>query len=84
MSDKQLAILKKYLSDEDIKDIEGKGPQAVSNFVNLIIQLKQPNRWNNWISERLEDDDRPEVIDYGTLIALDIYDIFTFIQFIAE
>lgn len=84
MSEKQLAILKKYLADERIAELTDKGERTVSDFINLIIQLKQPNRWNKWIGNRLEDDDRPEVIDYGTLIDLDILDIYTFIQFIAE
>ena len=84
MSDKQLALLNKHLSQDYIDILEERGNQSISDFINLIIQLKQPNRWNVWIQDRLVEEVDLEDINYETLIDLDIYGIYDFITFLAE
>lgn len=81
MTEKQLSLLNKYLSAESINKLEEKGPQAVSNFINMAIQLRQPNRWSHWVAKHL---DTTDPISYETLLEKGILDLFSFIQFVAE
>lgn len=90
MSDKQKKLLEKYLREDYISRLEDIGDQAISDFINLIIQLKQPNRWNVWIQNKMaENADQTEEedlksINYETLMNLHIYSLYSFIKFIAE
>lgn len=78
MTDKQLKVLTDNLSSENVKFLEDR--EIFSDFINLIIQLKQPNRWSEYIRNKTQQ----EKIDYNTLIELKIYNLYDFIKFIAN
>lgn len=82
MTDKQLSLLKKYLSDDYVEVLVDNN--KYSDFIGLILILKQPNRWRHWLVDRIELSEYNTEKYYEILIDLEIFDIFSFIEFIAE
>lgn len=86
MSEKQLLLLRRYLSNEYIEQLENMGIQTISDFIGMIIVLKQPNRWKDWLIDRvsLEEYDPLNIKYYEVLMDIEIFDIFTFMKFLVE
>lgn len=82
MTDKQLSLLKKYLSDDYVEVLVDNN--KYSDFIGMILILKQPNRWSHWLVDRIELSEYNTEKYYEILIDLEIFDIFSFIEFIAE
>ena len=78
MTDKQLKVLTDNLTSENVEFLEDKN--IYSDFINLILQLKQPNRWAKYINNKVD----AEKIDYNLLIELGIFTLYDFIDFIAS
>jgi hypothetical protein len=78
MTDKQRKVLTDNLTSENVQLLEDKN--IYSDFINLILQIKQPNRWAKYVNNKVD----AEKIDYNLLIELEIFNLFDFIDFIAS
>ena len=76
MTEKQLSVLNRNLTSDNIEFLESE--DLISDFINLIIQLKQPNRWSHYVKNVTDCD----TVDYNTLIELKVYNLYKFLDLI--